>query len=321
MKPVKQRAGKVVGIDVSKDRLDGAVVPGRRRFQAGQTAEDVAALADRIARLRPALVVLEATGGLEEPVLYALVERKVPVHRCEPKRPRFFARSLGLLAKTDAIDALVLARFGATGELEPQEFPDAAVRHLDALVTRRRQLVDTITAEGNRLQATSDVAARQDIEAHLAWLRGRVKALEREIEICIGRSPELKAKVDRLRTAPGIGKNGSAVLVCTLPELGRMDRWEVAMITGTAPLNRDSGNSQGRKFTWGGRAVARTALSMAVLTAIKHNPAIQAVYVRLVARGKPKKVAMMACMRKLVIMLNAMIRDETTWRQTAPAAN
>lgn len=316
-----RKPSTVVGIDVSKDSLEIGVLPGGEGWSTGQSPEEVSALAERIAALKPALVVLEATGGLELPIVHALIERGVPVHRAEPKRARYFARALGLLAKTDRIDAFALARFGATGELAAQSFPAAGTRQLDALVTRRRQLVGTVTAESNRLQASSDPAARASVQRHLAWLKAELKALDAQIQTCVAACPDTRAKVERLRSVPGVGPVTAAVLVSALPELGTLDRWQAAGLSGTAPLNDDSGKHQGRRRTWGGRKDVRCALYMAALVASRHNPVIRALYVRLLAKGKLKKIALTACMRKLVVILNTMLRDGTDWRQTAPAAH
>ncbi len=319
MKAIKPEQACVVGIDVSKASLEVGVVPSGESWCTGQSPAEVNGLADRIAELQPVLVVCEATGGLELAIVYALIERGVPVHRCEPKRARYFARSLGLLAKTDRIDAFALARFGATGELAAQSFPDAQARRLDALTTRRRQLVEAITAESNRLQSTTDPAARASIERHLAWLKGELKALGARIERCVAACPDTRAKVQRMRSVPGVGPVTATVLACALPELGALDRWQAAGLTGTAPLNNDSGKHRGKRRTWGGRKDVRCALYMAALVASRHNPVIRDLYVRLLALGKPKKIALTACMRKLVVILNAMLRDQTDWRQTAPA--
>lgn len=320
MKAGKREHATVVGIDVSKDTLDAGSLPSGQEWSAGQNPAEVSALADRIAALKPALVVLEATGGLELPIVQALVERGVPVHRCEPKRARYFARSLGLLAKTDRIDKFALARFGATGELAPQTFPAEGTRQLDALTTRRRQLVEAITAERNRLAATTEPAARASIERHLAWLNDELKALDAQIEACQAACPETQARVERLRSVPGVGAVTAAVLVSALPELGTLDRWQAAGLSGTAPFNNDSGRHQGKRRTWGGRKDVRCALYMAALVGTRHNPVLRAYYQRLLAAGKEKKVALTACMRKLVVILNAMLRDGTSWRPTAPAA-
>lgn len=320
MKASERKQGPVVGIDVSKERLDVGVLPGGESWSARQSAEAVGALADRIAALGPRLVVCEATGGLELGIVDALLERGVPVHRCEPKRARYFARSLGLLAKTDRIDAMALARFGATGELAAQSFPDAQARRLDALTTRRRQLVEEITAETNRLHATTNPAARASIQRHLAWLRDELKALDAEIEGCVSRCADTQARVERMRTVPGVGPVTATVLASALPELGTLDRWQAAGLTGTAPLNNDSGQRQGKRRTWGGRKDVRCALYMAALVAARHNPVIRSHYLRLLASGKPKKIALTACMRKLIVILNAMLKHQTDWRQTAPAA-
>lgn len=321
MKTSRSKQATVVGIDVSKEHLEVGVLPSGRGWSTGQSPAEVSALADQLAALKPALVVLEATGGLELEIVYALVERGVAVHRCEPKRARYFARSLGLLAKTDRIDAFALARFGATGELAAQSFPAEGTRRLDALTTRRRQLVEAITAESNRLQATTDPQARASIERHLAWLKDELKALDAQIGARMAACPDTRAKAERMRSVPGVGAVTAAVLLGALPELGTLDRWQAAALSGIAPLNDDSGRHQGKRRTWGGRKEVRCALYMAALVATRHNPVIRARYQRLLALGKPKKVALTACMRKVVVILNAMLRDQTDWRQTAPAAD
>lgn len=320
MKTSISKQAPVVGIDVSKRTLDVGVLPGGEEWTSGQSPAEVNETADRIAALKPELVVLEATGGLELPIVHALVERGVPVHRCEPKRARYFARALGLLAKSDRIDKFALARFGATGELAPQTFAAQGTRQLDALTTRRRQLVEAITAETNRLHATTDPAASASIQRHLAWLREELKALEDQIEACQASCPETQAKVERMRTVPGVGAVTAAVLVSALPELGTLDRWEAAALSGTAPFNNDSGEHHGRRRTWGGRKDVRCALYMAALVGTRHNPVLREHYGHLLAEGKEKKVALTACMRKLVVILNAMLRNGTDWRPTAPAA-
>lgn len=309
----------VVGIDVSKDVLEAGAIPGGEAWCTGQSPAEVEAMAERIAAMRPKLVVLEATGGLEMPIVDALVERGVPVHRCEPRRARYFARSLGLLAKTDRIDTFALARFGAGVQLAAQTFPDAQTRRLDALTTRRRQVVESITAETNRLGATRDPEARTSIQRHLDWLHGELKTVDAKLKQHMAADPQTRAKVERLCSVPGVGLVTAAVLLSALPELGSLSRWEAAGLTGTAPLNNDSGKHQGKRRTWGGRQDVRCALYMATLTATRYNPVINAFYVRLLAGGKEKKVALTACMRKLAVILNAMMRDEAQWRPTAPA--
>lgn len=316
----KDRQAPVVGVDVSKDVLDVGVLPGGEEWHSGQSPEAVEATAERIAGLKPALVVLEATGGLEEPLVDALVERGVPVHRCEPRRARYFARSLGLLAKSDRIDKFALARFGATGELKPQRFADASTRRLDALTTRRRQVIEAITAERNRLGATRDPVACASIERHLAFLNGELGEIDAQIRSCATADEEIQAKLERLCSVPGVGRVTATVLLSALPELGRLNRWEIAALSGTAPFNDDSGKHQGQRRTWGGRKDVRCALYMAALVGTRHNPVLHDLYVRLLAQGKKKKVALTACMRKLVVILNAMQRDGTSWRPTAPAA-
>lgn len=309
-----------VGIDVSKQTLDVGLWPSREGWRTGQSPEEVSELADRIAALQPALVVLEATGGLEWPIVEALVERQVPVHRCEPKRARHFARSLGLLAKTDRIDKFALARFGATGELAPQQFASKQTRQLDALTTRRHQLVEQITQEKNRREATSEPAARASIQRHLEWLDKELKALEAEIQGAVNACEDTRTKVERLTSVPGVGLTTATVLLSALPELGTLRRREIAALTGTAPFNDDSGKHRGRRHIRAGRKDVRCALYMATLVATRFNPVIRDKYASLLAKGKEKKIALTACMRKLIVILNAMLRDESCWRPTAPAA-
>lgn len=308
------------GIDVSKDELSIGLWPSGKQWTCPREEQAVRKLAAELQRLRVRLVVLEATGGLEMMVVLALVAAGVPVHRCEPSRARHFAKALGVHAKTDRVDALTLARFAASGELEAQSFAGEHVRKLDALVTRRRQLVDLKTVETNRLKASEDKQCRANIEQLLRVLVKQVKKLDAEIVKALEQAPELKAKADLLRTAPGIGKTNAATLVSALSELGTLNRWQVAALSGTAPYDFKSGKFKGQSRIFGGRAEVRTALYMAALTAVRDDPRFAQLYARYLAAGKKKKVALVACMRRLVVALNAMLRDQTPWRQTAPAA-
>jgi transposase len=308
------------GIDVSKAELAVGFWPQGQAAAYPRDEAGIGQLAGELKRLRVRLVVLEATGGLELPVVLALARAGVPVHRCEPARARHFAKALGVRAKTDPVDALMLARFAASGELKPQTFASAEVRQLDALVTRRRQVVKMITEERNRLHASADKACRASIRQLLRALVQHKRKIEAQIAQALDRMPELKAKSDLLQSAPGVGKVVAATLAGALPELGSLDRWQAAALTGTAPFHNRSGRYQGKSRISGGRADVRCALYMAAHSARKHDPGLAKLYDQLVAHGKPKKVALTACMRHLVVALNAMLRDNTPWRQTAPAA-
>jgi transposase len=308
------------GIDVSKAELAVNLLPLGETMRYARDEEGIGRLAHELKRLRVRLVVLEATGGLELPVVLALVRAGVPVHRCEPARARHFAKALGVRAKTDPVDASVLARFAASGELLPQTFASEEVRQLDALVTRRRQVVDLITVESNRLHASADKACRTSIRQLLRMLIHQRHKLDDQIAEALERVPELKAKTELLRSAPGVGKVVAATLAGALPELGSLNRWQIAALSGTAPFHNRSGRYQGQSRISGGRADVRSALYMATLSGTKHDPGLARIYNRCLAKGKPKKVALTACMRHLVVALNAMVRDNKTWRQTAPAA-
>lgn len=314
-----------VGIDVSKKELSIALWPEQRVWTCPQEPAALAKLADEICRLRPRLVVLEATGGLELDILDLLVKRGVPVHRCEPSRPRHYAKALGIYAKSDNVDGLLLSRFAASGELKPQTFASDQVRDLEALVTRRRQIVKMITIEKNHLAAGRDRACKASIRVVLRMLIGQRRQLETRIASVLERVPELKAKAELLKSAPGIGAVTAAALLGGLPELGKLNRWQASALTGTAPMKNRSGQWIGRERIFGGRADVRSTLFMAVLVASRHDPWMKAIYTRLLARGLAKKQALTACMRQLVIRLNVMLRNGQPWhpkplRQTAPAA-
>lgn len=314
-----------VGIDVSKAELSTALWPEQRVWTCPQKPEALEKLAEEICRLRPRLVVLEATGGLELEILDLLVKRGVPVHRCEPSRPRHYAKALGIYAKTDRVDALLLARFAASGELKPQTFANDQIRDLEALVTRRRQIVKMITMEKNHLVAGRDRTGKASIRTVLRTLVSQRRHLEAKIATALARAPDLKAKAALLQTAPGVGAVTAAALLGSLPELGKLNRWQVSALTGTAPMKNRSGQWIGRERIYGGRIDVRSALFMSVLAAARHDPCIKAIYTRLLARGLAKKKALTACMRQLVIRLNVMLRDGQPWRPlpsrlTAPAA-
>lgn len=300
-----------IGVDVSKATLDICTSDGEA-WQSPNDDDAMDALCTRVAALQPALVVLEATGGYELRAVAALAASALPVAVANPRQVREFARSIGRLAKTDSIDAQVLARFGVATQPEPRPLPDAATRELEALITRRRQLVAMITAEETRL-ATAPTITRKQIKAHIGWLRRQLAKVDADIDGMVRRSPIWRAKDDLLRSVPGVGKATSRTLLALLPELGTLKEKQIAMLVGVAPLNRDSGTFRGRRTVWGGRARVRTALYMAALVASRRNPTLQAFYTRLRAAGKPGKVALIACIHKLLIILNAMMRDNRHW--------
>lgn len=316
-----------IGIDVSKGHLDvawdgdgggGTPPPPPTRFD--NTPAGVAALRERLGRDRPpALVVLEATGGYERAAVAELLDAGLPLAVVNPRQVRDFARATGRLAKTDAIDAAVLAAFGRAVRPPVRPLPDAQAQALAELVARRRQLVGMRTAEGNRLAQARSAAVRSSVEQLLAAIDRQLGGLDGELDALVRACPAWQEKVDLLTGVPGVGPATARALLAELPELGRCSRQQVAALVGVAPVNRDSGQMRGRRTTWGGRATVRTALYMAALVATRHNPAIRAQYRRMVDAGKLKMVALVACMRKLLVTLNAMVRDKRPWRH-APAA-
>ncbi|MDQ3692025.1 MAG: transposase [Chloroflexota bacterium] len=307
-----------VGIDVSAVRLDVALLPAGRTWQVPNDAAGHAALVAELAPLQPARVVLEATGGYETPVLVALAAAELPVVRVNPRQVREFGRATGQLAKTDRLDALLLARYGERVQPPLRPLPDAAARELKAVVARRRDLVEMRSAEKQRRrQATGLVLA--DLEAHIMQLDARIEALEDELERLLAMDPAGQATAELVQSVPGVGPAGSmaVTLVAELPELGRLSAGALAVLVGVAPLNRDSGAYRGRRGTWGGRATVRTALYLATITAVRSNPVLIAFAARLRAGGKPKKVVLIACVHKLLTILNAMVRAGHVW--TTPA--
>jgi len=304
-----------VGIDVAKATLDVAVDPTADRWTGDHTEREVAGLVRRLTGLAPALVVLEATGGLEGPLAGALVAAGLPVVVVNPRQVRDFAKATGRLAKTDALDAAVLAHFAATVRPTPRPLPDAATQTLAALVTRRRQLVEMLTAERNRL-GSAPRALRGEIQAHITWLQRRLGHLDTDLGEAIRTSPVWRVQDDLLQSVPGVGPVLATTLLASLPELGTLNRRAIAALVGVAPLNRDSGTFRGRRMVWGGRAAVRAVLYMGTLVAVRHNPVLRAFYQRLRAVGKLPKVALTACMRKLLTILNAMVKHQQRWNPT-----
>lgn len=306
-----------VGVDVAKSQLDVAVRPTGEEWRASNDEPGIAQVVERLRGLSPELVVLEATGGLEVPLACALGAAGLPVAVVNPRQVRDFARATGKLAKTDRLDARVLAHFAQAVHPPPRPLPDAQAQVLAALLDRRRQVVGMLTAEKNRFQA-APTPVREDIHAHIAWLEERLAKLDADLEDTLRQSPLWREKEDLLRRVPGVGRVLTLTLLVELPELGALNRKQIAALAGVAPLNRDSGLLRGKRTVWGGRARLRAALYMATLVATRYNPVIQAFYLRLCAAGKAKKVALVACMRKLLVILNAMLKHRTRWHYVAP---
>ena len=303
-----------VGIDVSKAQLDVAVRP-EGHFSVVNDEHGLAQLLGQLRAITPTLVVLEATGGMELPLTSALALAGLPVVVVNPRQVRDFAKATGQLAKTDAIDAQVLARFAEAIRPEPRPLPDEQTQALAALVTRRHQLIEMLTAEKNRL-ASARPAIRQNLRAHIAWLERALQQADTDLAEAIRQSPVWREKDELLRSVPGIGPVLTTTLLANLPELGTLTHKQIAALVGVAPLNRDSGTLRGRRTVWGGRAHVRTALYMATIVATRFNPVIRAFYQRLCAAGKAKKVALVACMRKLLTIVNAMLKHRSPWNPT-----
>jgi transposase len=302
-----------VGIDVSKATLDVAIEPTRGRWQVANDESGIQQLVERLRQLQPERIVLEATGGYELPALAALGCAELPAVAVNPRQVRDFAKAIGRLAKTDALDAQLLAQFAAVVKPALRPLPDAATRELAGLLARRRQLVEMRTAESNRLSLAVE-PVRPEIREHLRWLDKRISQLDRDLHDRLRASPLWRDKEDLLRTIPGVGPVLSLTLLAEVPELGRVNHRHLAALVGVAPFNCDSGKWKGTRRIWGGRAAVRAVLYMATCTAVRHNPIVRALYQRLVAAGKRKKVALIACMRKLLTICNAVIARATPWR-------
>jgi transposase len=302
-----------VGIDVSKETLDVAIRPTGEGRGFAHNEEGLSQMAEWIQSLSPQLIVLEATGGFEVEPIRALISRGLLPVLMNPRQIRDFAKATGTLAKTDKIDAQIIARFAEAvrPEVRPLSTPEA--QELGALNTRRRQLVEMLTAEKNRL-CTAPPSILKAIQTHIRWLEKSLDKVNKELRDRIKANPLWRDKDEILRSAAGVGPATSTTLLSDLPELGTVNGKEISALVGLAPLNRDSGSFRGRRMIWGGRAVVRSALYMSTLVAIRFNPVIRAFYERLRAAGKPFKVAITACMRKLLIILNTMLKTRTRWR-------
>lgn len=306
-------AGIFVGIDVSKAWLDIAVHEQEISWRAGNNEQGIADLVLKLKELSPALVLLEATGGFEMLLVAELANAGLPVVVTNPRRVRAFARSTGRLAKTDKLDAKLLAHFAAAVRPPVRSLPTEAEEQLTGLLTRRHQVVEMLTVEKNRLHTVRPVL-KADIEEHITWLEVKLSKLDEEIDLFVQATPVWKEKAAILCSTPGVGKVTSSTLLAMLPELGKLNRQQVAALVGVAPVNKDSGRKQGKRRVYGGRADVRSVLYMAALAAKRCNPVIKKFYERLVKQGKEKKVALTACMRKLIVILNAMMRTNQPWR-------
>jgi len=304
-----------VGIDVSKAQLDVEIRPSGEKESFANDKVGIKALVKRLAKIEPTLIVLEATGGYERQVTRALVSADLPAVVVNPRQVRDFAKATGQLAKTDSIDAGVLAHFAEVIRPELRPLPDEVTLELRALTSRRRQILEMIAAENNRLEMTSK-AVRKSIGAHVRWLEQALERANQELDRAIEQSPIWKENEEILRSAKGIGPVTSRTLLAELPELGTLDNKQIAALVGVAPFSRDSGSLKGRRSIWGGRAPVRCALYMATLVATRHNPVIRDFYKRLLAKGKIFKVALVACMHKLLTILNSMIKHKTFWSET-----
>lgn len=302
----------VGGMDVAKERLDIAIRPSGERWSVANDDAGVAALVARLRPLGPGLIVCEATGGFERLAIGTLAAAGLPVVVANPRQVRDFARATGQLAKTDALDAGILALFAERVRPTPRPLPTEAAQLLDAVLTRRRQLLEMLTAEKNRL-GFAPKPLHRGIQAHIRWLERQLDDVTKELAELIEASPVWRAKDDLLQSVPGVGPIVSYTLLGELPELGTLTHKQIAALVGVAPLARDSGTLRGKRLIWGGRASVRTALFMAAMCGRRWNPSLKLFYDRLKAAGKPTKVALIACARKLLTILNAMVRNNTRW--------
>ena len=303
-----------IGIDVAKDRLDVHTRPGGEVFAVARDSNGLAMLVERLQRLAPALVALEATGGYETVVASALGAAQLPLAVVNPRQIRDFARATGKLAKTERIDAAAIAHFAEAVRPPARPLADAEARALGELVARRRQVIEMIIAERHRRRMASQRRVIRAIERHLALLQAELSELEGDIDDAIRKSPAWQADADLLASVPGVGKATLRTPIAELPELGHLNRRKIAALVGVAPINRDSGTLRGRRTIAGGRPAVRTALYMAALVASRANPVIAAYYAKLRAAGKTGKQALVACMRRLVVILNAILRDRKPWQ-------
>lgn len=304
---------RFIGIDISKALLDVALHDSATTWQVPNTESGIAELLKQLADVHPTLIVLEATGGFELRLVSELAAAKLPVVVTNPRRVRQFARATGQLAKTDKLDARMLAHFAAAVRPEPRPLPNDQDAHLQALLTRRRQIVDMLTVEKNRL-TTVPPRMRPNIEEHLEWLEQNLTQLDTEMDQLVQHTQLWKEKDALLQSVPGVGRVTARTALALLPELGTLNRQEIAALVGVAPVAKDSGQKRGKRRIYGGRAPVRSVLYMAALVATRVNPTIKSFYERLLTAGKEKKVALTACLRKLLVILNAILRSGQPWR-------
>ena len=302
-----------IGIDVSKTHLDIGVFPSGESWSVTNREDDITTLVKQFAELKPEIIVVEPTAGLERVVVGALGEAGLAVAVVNPRQVRDFARATGILAKTDRLDAQVLARFGQAVAPEVRPLKNDQTQMLTALMTRRRQLTNMLITEKNRL-SNAPAPVGKDIKAHISWLTKRLMDLDKDLDEMLRGSPLWRENDMLLQSVPGVGRMLSLSLLSMLPELGRLNRRQIAALVGVAPFNRDSGAYRGRRRIWGGRGHLRSVLYMATLASTRHNPVIQDFYQRLCATGKPPKVALTACMRKLLVTLNTIVKTGTPWK-------
>lgn len=307
-----------IGIDVSKERLDVAVRPTGETLAVSNDDAGIRKLLKAVTKWSPQLVVLEATGGYEYASAYGLMQQGVSVAIVNPRQIRDFARAIGRLAKTDPLDAKVLAHFAEAVQPAARALPDQQLEEIGHLVTRHRQLVEMIVAEQNR-QMSMRGSARKDIEATIRFLRSRLDKLDEQIQAQIAKHPDWSARAKLLNSVPGVGPVLASSLIAELPELGTLNRKQIAALVGVAPFNNDSGRSRGRRRIWGGRAHLRSVLYMSVVAGLRFNAPIRAFYKQLIAAGKASKVALVACMRKLLVILNAILKSQQPWNTALPS--
>jgi transposase len=307
----------VAGIDVSSPSLDWCLLPAGETGRENNSGKGIARLASRLKRAAPTLIVLEATGGYERPLVLALAEAGLPTAVVNPRQVRDFAKARGVLAKTDAIDAQVLAQFARDLKPRPSDPPDERQLECAELVARRRQLIAMQTAEKNRKQQVRGAGVKASVNSLLATFREQIAEVERQIAELLSRCALWQRRVELLQTVPGVGPAVSRTLTVDLPQLGQLNRRQIASLVGVAPLNRDSGRMRGKRSVWGGRAHVRQVLYMASLAALRCNGVVKAFYERLRAAGKPAKVALTACMRKLLTILNVMVAKNAEWKTSA----
>ena len=301
-----------IGIDVSQNWLDLATHPTGQPRRFKTTPAGLRSLVEHCRDAQPRLIAFEASGGYERPLADTLTQAQLPFAILNPRNVRYYARSTGVLAKTDRIDAAVIARFAYVNEVDPKPAPSLPEQTVRDLATRRNQLVEARTSEIHQARQFSG-ANLASAERHLAFLKRETAAVEQELWKVIAQDVSLRERSERLRSVPGVGETLAAALLGSMPELGRLNRAAVGMLAGLAPHARDSGKREGKRFCWGGRANVQRALYMPMLSAVQHNPVIRTFYQRLIGRGKPRKVALVACMRKMLTILNAILREETTW--------